>query len=150
MDPKLLLLWPVLTACPTLPTSHVVRSMTVTPIREWPEDREHSDKTDPPHGEESGESPLYGGLAVYGNVSNAASGSFISDSGASGTHNYNAVGGWLPNHFPLATSTRELDNEPYFPWSRPNLMIHVGPDSKKHRTNPSTKEVLRSNTRRQK
>lgn len=37
----------------------------VAPVRDWPEPQDRPEKTEPPHGEGSGESPLYGGMAVY-------------------------------------------------------------------------------------
>jgi hypothetical protein len=65
MDPKLLLLLPGLATCsaaPTRPTLHALKP--AVPIYQWPEHRSLPEDTEPPHGEGSGESPLYGGVGV--------------------------------------------------------------------------------------
>ena len=120
MDPKLLLLLPGLAACyvsPARPTLHALTP--IVPVYEWPERRDHPEKTEPPHGEGSGESPLYEGIAVYGANSSNVSARVTIDSGVSGIQPYASVG-WLPNRFPLIVSTQDFDIEPFLPSSRPN------------------------------
>jgi hypothetical protein len=71
----------------TQPTMHTLS----VPIRqEWPE-HERPEKTEPPHGEGSGESPIYGGIAVYGNANISNTASVVVDSGASGSQPYTSI-----------------------------------------------------------
>ncbi|MGD0758151.1 MAG: hypothetical protein ABR921_04540 [Candidatus Sulfotelmatobacter sp.] len=151
MDPRLLLLLPGLATCSTSPVRPTVHSLTplAAPVYEWPEPRDHPEKTEPPHGDGSGESPLYSGLAVYGaatsNVSNLTTRVTV-DSGASGAQPYISVA-WLPNSFPLVVSTRDFDVELFLPPTSP-ITIQVGPDTTRNRMNPSAVQTRRSFTRR--
>lgn len=152
MDPKLLLLLPGLAACHTSPAQPTLHALTqaVVPVHEWPEHRDQPEKTEPPHGEGSGESPIYGGMAVYGtgtvNVSNVSARVTV-DSGASGIGPYTSAA-WLPNRFPLIASAQDFDVEPFVPLSRPKLKMQIGPDTSKHLSNPSTIQTRRAFTRR--
>jgi hypothetical protein len=147
MDPKVLLLLPGLAACPTMHTHATLHSLTnpATPVHEWPVRQEQPEKTDPPHGEGSGESVIFVGINT--NVATNTSGSVINvDSGASGSHSMPSAT-WLPNGLDLITSINEL-SDPFPPAMLPGTMIPIGPERTKHLTNPSTIKSRRSYTRR--
>jgi len=152
MDPKLLLLLPGFAGCPASPAQPSLQAVAqaVVPVREWPERRDQPERTDPPHGEGSGESPMYGGMAAYfpgaANVSNVSA-RVIVDSGASGIGPY-APAAWLPNRFPLIASTQDFEIKPFMPSSHPNVTMQIGPDTSKHLSNPSTIQTRRAFTRR--
>ena len=122
-----------------------MRALTV-PAHEHREPVERPEKTEPPHGEGSGESPMFGGMAVYGNVSNTAS--VTVSYSASGTVAYTSDA-WLPNRFPLIVSSNEfviVEREPVptFP-----ATIQIRPETKKHMGNLSARQIQRAVTRRQ-
>jgi hypothetical protein len=153
MNPKLLLLLP-LAACPTSPaqpTLHALRKAVVVPVHEWPERRDLPEKTEPPHGEGSGDSPMYGGLAAYGtasvNVFSNVSATATVYSSASGV-SPDAFTAWLPNRFPLILSIEDFHVEPFEPSSRPNVTMRIRSDTTKHLRYPSTIQTRRAFTRR--
>jgi hypothetical protein len=141
MDPKLLLL--LLAACPTSPAQPTLGALrkAVVPVYEWPERRDLPEKTEPPHGEGSGESPMYGGLFAYGtsSVTVYSSASGVGPDGSTA---------WLPNRFPLIVSIQDFDVEPFAPSSRPNVTMRIRSDTTKHLSHPSTIQTRRAFTRR--
>jgi hypothetical protein len=149
MDPKLLLLLPVIANCPTAPSRPTMRRLNPpsAPIYNWPEHHDYPEKTEPPHGEGSTESPMYGGMAVYGTQTVNVSAALVTfDSGASGTQPYVSMT-WLANRLPLVVSVADLDVGPVLP-RQSMTATQVAPDSTKHRMNPSTIQSRRSITRR--
>ena len=147
MDPKMLLLLPGLTVCQTWHGEATLHSLTAAvPEYEWPVRQELPEKTDPPHGEGSGESVMF--LGINSNVATNASGGLISvDSGVSGSPSIPSAT-WLPNGLNLVTTVRELDVEPVPLSPLPKGIIHIGPDTGSHLANPSTVQARRWYTRR--
>jgi hypothetical protein len=151
---KAIIVSSALAACPSpqaQPMVHALRGP-VVPVRDWPEPQDRPEKTEPPHGEGSGESPLYGGMAVYSTatINVNASGSFMADSGASGIRPYASVA-WLPNKLPLIVSTQDFQVvEPFVVAPTPEkVTIQIGPDTKNHMSTPSMIRTRRWFTRRQ-
>jgi hypothetical protein len=121
---------------------HALRAPNL-PIHTWPAPNEHPEKTDPPHGEGSGESPMYGGLSAYSTATVNVS------AGVSGIAPDTYVA-WLPNTLPLMFSPRDLKNQiDTFPTSAPsNVIVRIEPDTSKHLSNPSAMKLRREYTRR--
>jgi hypothetical protein len=116
---------------------------TGVPTYEWPESNERPEKTDPPHGEGSGDSVLFVGL--HSNISNTAN-TVIVDSSVSGFEPLPPVT-WLPNGLNLVTTALELVKP--FPPATPNSVVTlIRPDTTKHLANSSTVKERRSYTRR--
>jgi hypothetical protein len=156
MDPttiaQALVISSALASCPAAQpeqTVEAVRAPTV-PVRAWPEPRELPEKTEPPHGEGSGESPIYGGLAVYGtpsvNVSNVSAHVMV-DSGASGTAPYTSVA-WLPNRFSLVVSTQEFEPDFVAPSAWLNYPFEATSSATERPYNSSMIHIRRAYTRR--
>ncbi len=145
MDPKVLFLLPGLVASPTKGNQaewHAVAPLLAMPVYEWPVHPEQPEKTDPPHGEGSGESVMFTGINT--NTFTNASGRLITvDSGASGSQIPYAT--WLPQGLNLVTDVSELGVEPMPPAALIHTANHIGP---KHFTGPSGIKVRRSYTRR--
>jgi hypothetical protein len=118
---------------------------TGVPVYVWPESKEQPEKTEPPHGEGSGESVLY--IGIHSDLStNSSNASTIIDSGASGVQPL-PTAMWLPNDLNIVTTTCEL-TEP-FPVVLPTGVItRFCPDSTQHLTNPSMIKQRRAYTRR--
>jgi hypothetical protein len=117
---------------------------TGVPVYVWPESEERPDKTEPPHGEGSGESVMYGG--IHSNISNTAS--VVVDSGVSGGVQPLLPVTWLPNGLKLITSTIELV-EPFPPVTMASALENpIHSNTTKHLANPSTIKQQRFYTRR--
>jgi len=158
MDPKpLCILSGLLTCASPAPAQRphdqfvaTYRSLAPTvPVRDWPEDRERPERTDPAHGEGSGESVMYLGLGGY--TTNTAAHSLMSvnvDSSASGAVSIYGPQMWLSNTFLSVTSPRDLYSERIpLPVAK---TIRVVPDTTKHLANPSTARMRRSDGRQKK
>jgi hypothetical protein len=121
---------------------------TGVPVREWPESRERPEKTEPPHGEGSGESVMYIGIHSDLSTNTANVSTVIVDSGASGWQPLPPTT-WLPNGLNLITSRDGLvELFPATPCSANNADASIHPNTTKHLTNPSTIQERRSYTRR--
>jgi hypothetical protein len=106
----------------------------------WPEHRERPERTEPPDGEGSGESPMFGGL-VYGNSS---PGWVTVDSGASGANNVPDAA-WLRRNLNLnvVSSIDDLvDIEPFPPTTLPIAKVLMQSDPTRHRANPSSRRIM--------
>jgi hypothetical protein len=85
---------------------------------------------------------------VYGNTNVSNTASVVVDSGSSGTGPYASVP-WLPNRFPLVASVSEFKIiEPFEPIPNSHT-TQIHPETTKHMANPSTTEIRKSITRRQ-
>lgn len=149
MDPKVLFLLPGLATCPTSHAQASWHSLTppAMPVYVWPERQELPEKDHPAHGEGSGESRMFVGVATN------ASGRVVVDSSASGSAFSNGTHAldqttWLPIGLNVVTSRDDLDVEPFLPTTRPIATIQFKPDTTKHLSNPSTTRARRSYTRR--
>jgi hypothetical protein len=132
---------------PALPMAHALRAPAGAPTISWPESQEHPEKTEPPHGEGSGESLMFGGLAAYTNSTVSVSGATVMvDSGASGILPYASVA-WLPNSFPLIVSPQDFQVVERFV-ATPQNTIQIAPNTTKHLSNPTTIHLQRAVTRR--
>jgi hypothetical protein len=155
MDPTViiqtLVISSALATCPATKSEKVAEAMRApaAPVVEWPEPQERPEKGEPPHGEGSGESPIYGGLAVYGgpavNVSNVSA-RLIVDSGASGFSPYASVA-WLPNSFPLVVSIEDFEADFIAASARPSS-IQVDSYASTQPYNPSATKIRQAYTRR--
>jgi hypothetical protein len=145
---KAIVMSSALAACPTpaKPDVHALK-VRVAPAPEWPGSQERLEDTEAPHGEGSGESPLYGGLGAYGlniNATNTSPNTITVDSGASGTQPYASIAAWLPNRLPLIVSTHDFNvvQSVVTPWQKATM---GGPtETTRHLSNPSTIQILRS------
>jgi hypothetical protein len=140
-----------LAGCPVQPTRPMLHALTapVVPVQSWPVPKDWPEKTDPAHGEGSGESPMYVGLFGYGTTTASnVSAHVMVDSGASGTHPYTSVA-WLPKSFNLVSSPVGLELVARVPSSLPFAAnnLNVSPNATKHMSNPSTIQTRRSFTR---
>jgi len=130
------------------PAQPVVTAATV-PVQHPQEPLERPERTEPPHGEGSGESPMYGGMGAYGTLTVTHTANVNVSLGGSGIPAHTHIA-WLPNRFPLIVSSTEfvvaerLDPPPQF-----QATIQVHPKTTKHMGNPSTKQIQRAVTRRQ-
>ena len=145
---KTLALSSALASCQLQHVRPVMHALAV-PVHEHQEPVEKPEKTEPPHGEGSGESPMFSGMAAYGsaNVSNTANVT-VSSSG-SGIDAYTSVA-WLPNRFPLIGSSSEfvlIERFEPLPASQATIQIHT--ETKNHLGNPSARQIQRAVTRRQ-
>jgi hypothetical protein len=146
MDPKMLSLLPGLAACQTWHREATLHSLTAAvPVYEWPVRQELPEKTDPPHGEGSGESVMFVGNTYV--VTNGSGRLISADSGASGSPSIPSAT-WLPNGLNLVTTVSELDVEPVPLSPLPKGMIHIGPDTRSQFANPSAVQARRWYTRR--
>ena len=127
----------------TRPPMHVLS----VPVRQERREQEGPEKTEPPHGEGSGESPMFGGMAVYGNANISNTASVSVDSGASGTQPYTSVA-WLPNRFPLIVSMQEFEVEPLVPRTPQKMVIQAAPNAARNLRNLSGMHIQRAVTRR--
>jgi len=149
MDPKVLLLLPGLTA--GLHKDHVepsVRSLTPppVPIYEWPERQERSEQD---HPAQEDPSPMYRGL-VYSNinVSNTAVRTITVDSTASASvHVPRSL--WPENNLSVVDSVDDLEVGARITPKSHFLNLAASLNASRNMANPSTIEIRRSITRRQ-
>ena len=103
---KTIALTSALASCPIQQGQPTMCALTV-PAHENREPVDRPEKTEPPHGEGSVESPMFGGMGVYGSATISNTASVTALYSASGADAYTSVA-WLPNRFPLIVSRSEF------------------------------------------
>jgi hypothetical protein len=144
---KVLALLPGLAAgCPASHVDAAWHSLTppAAPVYEWPQHQELP--VDPEHlpHDGSGESGMFIGMVSNSTVNvSTYSGAIIGvDSGASGSHALPFVP-WLTDGLNIVTDFSEL-GDPFPPMPLPGFKIHIGPNTTKHLSNPSTVRTRRT------
>jgi hypothetical protein len=142
---KTIALSSALATCP-LPQAQPTMHALSVPVRQERSEHELPEKTEPPHGEGSGESPMFGGMAVYGNANVSNTASVMVHFGASGAQPYTSVAR-LPNRLPMIMSTHDFEIDLFAPPMPQRSTVQVAPHTTKHLNNPSTTRRQRAVTR---